>query len=176
MATAVRELSPRQLEIVATTRELLARDGVEALSLGAVAKALGIKPPSLYKHFASRGDLEAALIAIGLAELAGAMEAAGEDLQAVGVAYRAFAVANPELYRLMTSAPLPREKLPEGLEARILLPVHKVISDPHLARAALAFAHGMVSLELSQRFPPWSKLEKSWARALDAFAAARPPG
>ena len=73
-------------------------------------------------------------------------------------------------------APLPREKLPEGLEARILMPVHKVISDPHLARAALAFAHGMVSLEISQRFPPWSKLEKSWARALDAFSAARPPG
>jgi len=176
MATGVSELSTRQLEIVATTRELLARDGMEALSLGAVAKALGIKPPSLYKHFGSRGDLEAALIAIGLAELADAMEAAGEDLQAIGLAYRTFAVANPELYRLMTSAPLPREKLPEGLEARILLPVHKVISDPHLARAALAFAHGMVSLELSQRFPPWSKLEKSWARALDAFAAARPPG
>jgi AcrR family transcriptional regulator len=148
MAADVRELSTRQLEIVSTTRALLARDGVEALSLGAVAKALGIKPPSLYKHFASRGDLEAALIAIGLAEL----------------------------YRLITAAPLPREKLPEGLEARILMPVHKVISDPHLARAALAFAHGMVSLEIAQRFPPWSKLEKSWARALDAFAAARPPG
>lgn len=176
MAASVSVLSKRQLEIVATTRALLARDGVEALSLGAVAKALGIKPPSLYKHFAGRGDLEAALIAIGLGELADAMEAAGEDLQAIGVAYRTFALANPELYRLMTSAPLPRDKLPEGLEARILMPLHKVISDPHLARAAIAFAHGMVSLEIAQRFPPWSKLEKSWARALDAFAAARPPG
>jgi AcrR family transcriptional regulator len=176
MAARTSELSARQLEILATTRELLARDGVEALSLGAVAKALGIKPPSLYKHFAGRGDLEAALIAIGLAELADALEAAGGDLQAIGEAYRTFARANPELYRLMTGAPLPRDKLPEGLEARILLPLHKVISDPHLARAAFAFAHGMVSLEIAQRFPPWSKLEKSWARALDAFAAARPPG
>ncbi len=176
MATSVTELSSRQVEIVTTTRELLARDGVEALSLGAVAKALGIKPPSLYKHFAGRADLEAALIAIGLEELAEAIEAAGTDLQAIGEAYRAFALANSELYRLMTSAPLPREKLPEGLEARILMPMHKVISDPHLARAAFAFAHGMVSLEIAQRFPPWSKLEKSWARALDAFAAARPPG
>jgi AcrR family transcriptional regulator len=176
MAGGVSDLSTRQVEIVATTRELLARDGVEALSLGAVAKALGIKPPSLYKHFASRADLEAAVIAIGLAELADAMEAAGEDLHAIGEAYRAFALANPELYRLMTGAPLPRDKLPEGLEARILLPLHKAVSDPHLARAAFAFAHGMVSLEIAQRFPPWSKLEKSWARALDAFAAARPPG
>ena len=158
MATELSELSARQLEIVTTTRALLARDGVEALSLGAVAKALGIKPPSLYKHFASRADLEAALIAIGLSELGDAMEAAGADLQAIGAAYRTFALANPELYRLMTSAPLPRDKLPEGLETRILIPLHKVISDPHLARATFAFAHGMVSLEISQRFPPWSKL------------------
>ena len=176
MATSVGEFSARQVEIIATTRALLARDGVEALSLGAVAKALGIKPPSLYKHFASRGDLEAALIAIGLEELGDAMEAAGADLQAIGEAYRTFALANPELYRLMTSAPLPRDKLPEGLEARVLMPLHRVISDPHLARAAFAFAHGMVSLEIAERFPPWSKLEKSWARALYAFAAARPPG
>ena len=63
MAAPAADLTARQLEILATTRELLARDGVEALSLGAVAKALGIKPPSLYKHFAGRGDLEAALIA-----------------------------------------------------------------------------------------------------------------
>jgi hypothetical protein len=34
----------------------------------------------------------------------------------------------------------------------------------------------MASLEIAQRFPPWSKLEKSWTRALDAFAATRPPG
>jgi AcrR family transcriptional regulator len=176
MAATVTELSARQLEIVATTRDLLARDGIEALSLGAVAKALGIKPPSLYKHFASRADLEAAVMAIGLQELAEAMEAAGTDLHAIGAAYRGYALANPELYRLITSAPLPRDKLPEGLEARVLLPVHKVISDPHLARAALAFAHGMASLEIAQRFPPWSKLEKSWTRALDAFAATRPPG
>jgi AcrR family transcriptional regulator len=170
------ELSARQREIVSVARALLVEEGIEGLTLGRVAAALGIKPPSLYKHFASRGDLEAALIAIGLAELGDAMEAAGADLHAVGAAYRTFALANPELYRLMTSAPLPRDKLPEGLEARVLLPLHKVISDPHLARAAFAFAHGMVSLEIAQRFPPWSKLEKSWTRALDAFAAARPPG
>jgi hypothetical protein len=72
----------------------------------------------------------------------------------------------------MTAGPLPRQKLPEGLEARVSLPLHKAIPDPHLARAA----HGMVSLEIAQRFPPWSKPEKSWTRALDAFAAARPPG
>jgi AcrR family transcriptional regulator len=174
--TAVdQELTGRQREILDAARELLERDGVDELSLGSVAKAIGIKTPSLYKHFAGRADLEAALIAAGLDELAGGLEAAGPDLHAIGAAYREFALANRELYRLITAGPLPREKLPEGLEARVALPLHKVVADPHMARAVTAFAHGMVSLEIAQRFPPWSKLEKSWARALDAFAAARPP-
>jgi AcrR family transcriptional regulator len=176
MAATMPELSGRQREILDTARALLARDGVEALSLGSVAKAIGIKTPSLYKHFGSRADLEAALIATGLQELAEALEAAGEDLHSLGAAYRSFALAHPELYRLMTAGPLPREKLPEGLEARAALPMQKALPDPHLARAAAALAHGLASLEIAQRFPPWSKLEKSWERALDALAAAKPPG
>jgi AcrR family transcriptional regulator len=170
------ELSSRQREIVASARERLETEGVEALSLGAIAKSLGIKTPSLYKHFPSRADLEAALISEGLQELAEALEAAGGDLHGLGAAYRRFGTSKPELYRLMTAAPLPRDKLPAGLEARAALPIQKALPDPHLARAAAAFAHGMVALEIAQRFPPWAKLEKSWARALDAFAAARPPG
>ena len=176
MAATVGELSGRQREILDTARELLARDGLEALSLGTVAKAIGIKTPSLYKHFGSRADLEAALIATGLQELAETLEASAEDLHSLGAAYRAYALANPELYRLMTAGPLPRGRLPEGLEARAALPMQKALPDPHLARAAAALAHGLVSLEIAQRFPPWSKLEKSWARALDALLAARPPG
>jgi len=176
VAAIAQALTTRQREILDASRELLERDGIDALSLGSVAKQLGIKTPSLYKHFAGRADIEAALIGTGLEELADALEAAGPDLHAIGAAYRTFALANPELYRLITAGPLPREKLPEGLEARASLPLHKAISDPHLARAVSAFAHGMVSLEIAKRFPPWSKLEKSWARALDAFAAAGPPG
>jgi AcrR family transcriptional regulator len=115
--------SSRQREILVTARELLARDGVEALSLYAVAKALGIKTPSLYKHFASRADIEAALIAEGLLELAEALEEADPDLHALAAAYRRFALDNRELYRLMTAGPLPRAKLPAGLEARSAMPI-----------------------------------------------------
>jgi AcrR family transcriptional regulator len=176
VAATIPERSNRQREILGTARELLARDGGEALSLGALAKAVGIKPPSLYKHFASRADIEAALIAEGLQELADALEAAGGDLHALGAAFRRYALSNRELFRLMTAGPLPRARLPAGLEARIALPFQKALPDPHMARAVAAFAHGMVALEIAERFPPWSKLEKSWARALDAFAAARPPG
>jgi AcrR family transcriptional regulator len=166
-------LSPRQEEIVGAARGLLTREGVEALTLGRVAHELGIKPPSLYKHFPSKRALEAVLIAEGLRMWAEAMEAAAPTLAHVAVAYRRFARENPELYRLMTGRPLPRDLLPDGLEARAAAPVIRATGDPDLARAVWAFAHGMVVLELDGRFPPDAALERAWGKAVAAFSAAR---
>ena len=64
-------LTARQEEIVGVARDLLTREGVEALTLGRVAGALGIKPPSLYKHFPSKRALEAVLIAEGMRDVGG---------------------------------------------------------------------------------------------------------
>src|SRR4029453_9934526 len=41
----------------------------------------------------------------------------GPDATYLGT-YRAFALAHPHLYRLMTDQPLPRDRLPGGVEAR----------------------------------------------------------
>ena len=168
------ELSPRQQEIVGVARDLLTREGVEALTLGRVAGALGIKPPSLYKHFPSKRALEAVLIAEGMRTWAEALEGAGSTLTEIGTAYRRFAQENPQLYRLMTDRPLPRDLLPDGVEARAAAPLIRAAGDPDLARAVWAFAHGMVVLELAGRFPPDAELEHAWRKAIDAFSAARP--
>jgi len=169
---AAGSLSPRQREIVGVARGLLTREGVEALTLGRVAQELGIKPPSLYKHFPSKRALEAVLIAQGMLIWAQAMESAEPTLADVAAAYRRFARENPELYRLMTDRPLPRDLLPDGLEARAAAPVLRAAGDPDLARAVWAFAHGMVVLEMAGRFPPDAELEHAWARAVEAFSAA----
>ena len=42
--------------------------------------------------------------------------------------------------------------------------------DPDRAPARFAFAHGMVILELDDRFPPAADLAAAWARGLSAFA------
>ena len=167
-------LTPRQQEIVGVARDLLTREGVEALTLGRVAGALGIKPPSLYKHFPSKRALEAVLIAEGMRTWAEALEEAGPTLTEIGTAYRRFAQENPQLYRLMTDRPLPRDLLPDGVEARAAAPLIRAAGDPDLARAVWAFAHGMVVLELAGRFPPDAELEHAWRKAIDAFSAARP--
>ena len=116
-------LTERQEQIVGVARDLLTREGVEALTLGRVAQALGIKPPSLYKHFPSKRALEAVLIAEGMRMWAEELETAGPTLGDIAVAYRRFARENPQLYRLMTDRPLPRDLLPEGLEARAAAPL-----------------------------------------------------
>jgi AcrR family transcriptional regulator len=174
-------LSARQQDIVRAARDLLTAEGVDALTLGRVAGALGIKPPSLYKHFTGKRELEAVLIAEGLEAHAEALAEVGESLAEIAAAYRRFALANPQLYRLMTERPLPRDLLPEGLEARAAAPVIRAAGgDPDLARAAWAFAHGMVQLELAGRFPPDADLTGAWDKAIAAFEASptsepRPP-
>jgi AcrR family transcriptional regulator len=163
--------SPRRREIADTARDLLDREGLEALTVGNLARELGIKPPSLYKHFDSKADLEALLIADGFEAFAAALEPAGDDLAALAAAYRKFAKANPQLYRLMTELPLPRDRLPDGREARAAAPIVRAAGGEDRARAVWAFAHGMVALELADRFPADADLDRAWRTGVAAFSA-----
>jgi AcrR family transcriptional regulator len=174
MTSTVAGLSPRAQEIVTVARELLEQEGPEGLSMRRIADRLGIRAPSIYKHLRDKQALEAALISVGLAEAAELFEAAvrrGPDpLTALGAAYRDFALRHPHLYRLMTDRPLPRELLAPGVEARAAWPVVEAVGgDPDAARAAWAFAHGMVVLELNGRFPPDADLDAAWRRGLEGF-------
>jgi AcrR family transcriptional regulator len=173
MASSAAELSPRALEIVETARALLEDEGVEALSMRRLAERLDIRAPSIYKHFADKRELEAAVISAGFEELAVSFEAAARrgSLRALGRAYRRFALAHAHLYRLMTSGPLPRELLAPGVEDRAARPLLDVLDgNADRARAAWAFAHGMAILELDGRFPPGADLDAAWRLGLAAFA------
>ena len=171
-------LTPRATQIVAAARELLEQEGVEHLTMRRLADRLGIRAPSLYKHFADKAAVEAAVISDGFAELADAFERratadAADPLRALATAYREFARTQPHLYRLMTERPLPRAELPPGIEDRAALPLHEALGgDADLARAAWAFAHGMTNLELNGRFPENADLDAAWDRGLAAFRGA----
>ena len=164
------EPSVRQREILAAAREVLEREGLEGLTVGALATRLGIKAPSLYKHFSGKRDLELALIADGFVAFAVAMEGTAGDFASLAATYRAFALANPQLYRLMTERPLPRDQLPAGLEARAARPVLAALGDADTARAAWACAHGLVALELAGRFPAGADIDAAWQAAVAAFS------
>jgi len=100
---------------------------------------------------------------------AGGDAADAGPVSALATAYREFALAHPHLYRLMHDGPLPRRQLPAGVEERAAAPVLRVAGSRARARALWAFAHGMVMLELDQRFPPDADLDAAWEAGITAF-------
>ncbi|WP_323379486.1 TetR/AcrR family transcriptional regulator [Streptomyces durbertensis] len=172
--------TPRAAQIVAAARELLEEQGWGEVTMRALADRLGIRAPSLYKHFRNKEAVAAALVEVALAEMGAALHgavggASGADrVPALLAAYRRHALAHPGLYRLATTGRLPREALPEGLEEWAGRPFSLAAGDPHLAQALWSYAHGMVVLELDRRYPGDSDLDRTWQAGARAFAARVP--
>jgi AcrR family transcriptional regulator len=88
-------------EIKAQALAQVAAGGAGALSLNAIAKAMGMSGPAIYRYFASRDALLAALVTDGYRDLTAALEAAPPDLAAVAAAYRGWALEHPRRYELL---------------------------------------------------------------------------
>jgi AcrR family transcriptional regulator len=161
----------RREEILSAARELVERDGFEALTMRALAARVGMRAPSLYRHLPSKRELERNLVLVALEELGAAVSAAAaedEPLRAAAVAYRRFALERPHLYRLLTERPVEAE----GFELVAASPLLKALGSVRRARAAWAFFHGMVQLELAGRFESGADLEAAWEAGLAAFSRA----
>lgn len=128
-AAARREQARSEMRqaILAEARRLLTEEGANALSMRAIARALGYSPAALYEYFPAKEDIFAALYFEGADGLAGRMSAAiaalppdataYATLGALGAAYRDFAHTQPELFRLVfggQGAPHGQEVDPDG--------------------------------------------------------------
>jgi AcrR family transcriptional regulator len=89
---------------------LIKRRGLAALSLREVAKRAGVTASAVYRHFADKEALLAAVAAEGFARLNAAFAVARTThdsraprarLKALGEAYIGFALKHPDQYRLM---------------------------------------------------------------------------
>src|SRR5918999_5020029 len=83
-------------------------EGVEGLTLREIGARLGVSRTALYRHFADKRALLAAVATEGFRALRQQLVAAWEEggrgdaaFHAMGVAYVRFAVANPAHYRVM---------------------------------------------------------------------------
>jgi AcrR family transcriptional regulator len=99
-------------EALATIRT----EGVEGVTLREIGARVGVSRTALYRHFADKRALLAAVATEGFRmlrqELLTAWDAGGRSdaaFQAMGVAYVQFAVANPSHYRVMFGGFLDRE-------------------------------------------------------------------
>lgn len=108
--------------LLAAARALLDEGGVAAVSLREAARRAGVSPAACYRHFADKDALLTALAVQGFEEFAQALgqasQGAREPFAEMGVAYVAFAVQRPGMFRLMFGpAVADRSRSPELLAA-----------------------------------------------------------
>jgi AcrR family transcriptional regulator len=169
--------STRAREIIDVAFAILDDEGAEALTMRLLAHGVGMRAPSLYKHFPDKAHLEAALIediffAVGdVLHNALATPGDGGVVRRVLTEYRTHALAHPNRYRLATSGRLRRDLLPECLEEWAGQPFFFAAGDPYRSQAMWSFAHGMVILEIDGRYPDDSDLDRTWSAGAAAFAA-----
>ncbi|CAG7598416.1 TetR/AcrR family transcriptional regulator [Leucobacter soli] len=193
-------MSARRESLLDLAELILERDGLEGFGVNALARAAGVKPPSLYKHFAGAVEIEHALVARWFRRLAAELAAveiqtsatveiqAGaaaeaqpgtEDrLTAFAGAYRGLALRAPQLYRLANDRTLDRElleRLDHGCEAAAMGALLRFFDEDltrhDRARLAWAAAHGLVSLEIVGRFPEGADLASAWGSLARLLAA-----
>lgn len=165
----------RHDQVVAVAEDLLDRLGPDGLSMRTIAAEVGIRAPSLYRHFPDKAAIEAALQERALRSLATTLAAAGTDLAALAAAYRAWALARPHRYALSSARALHRDRLPAGVEDAAAAPLLAASGgDADRARALWGLAHGLVELELAGRFPTSADIDAAWAAGVAAFDTGTP--
>jgi AcrR family transcriptional regulator len=160
--------------ILDVARNLVASEGANSLSMRAIARDLGYSPAALYEYFPGKEDVFCALYLEGAEGLAGRMRTAldalpdeapaNERLLAIGLAYRGFALEQPELYRLAFGSgtadyePGDEERAAGGEAFQILIDTARAgvadgtfaqIPPEALALACWSMVHGFVMIELA---------------------------
>ena len=148
-------------------RGVVEASGWEAVSLRAVARAVGVSPNATYRHFEDKSALLRELAREAFAELAvrmrraqGRKDSAVARFEATGRAYFGYALDHPELFRLMFSpigrgapnpadGPTPYEILGQSLDA--LVEAGDLARDARSGCELLAWTavHGLSTLALS---------------------------
>jgi AcrR family transcriptional regulator len=179
-------------EILAAAEQMLiATNDQSALSIRAIASAVGVTPPSIYLHFADRTDLvfavcerQAEKLESAMAEAADSVEDPWERLRRRGYAYLRWGLENPEHYRiLMMSRPdmTPDRFVDERLaDTAGLVPVADDLAaavatgqivdrgDPVAMTESLwMIIHGMVSLLISKPGFPFGPVDEVYARMFE---------
>ncbi len=152
-------------------------DGLDRLTLAALAQRLGVRAPSLYVHIDGLSDLRSRLAVRGCGQLHDALASAAagraglDALSAVAEAYRDFALAHPGLYAATQSGlgEDPRVDAAATAVAEVIFAVMRgyglVGEDAvHAVRAIRSALHGFVVLHERGGFAMSADREESFRR------------
>ena len=160
--------------LIEAARAMVDEGGSAALTVRAVAQAVGVSIAAPYRHFEDREALLAAVLAEGFDALAehteAARRAAAPDaraaLLAIGLAYVKFASQRPALYRLMFGPECDKANHPDLMSAgdRAIGVLQRTVADVHaaglieaeqmqpLALAGWSLSHGLATLHADGMF------------------------
>jgi AcrR family transcriptional regulator len=197
-----RELSTDEIDafrarICDAAARLYVKKGEDAITMRELAKALDCSPMGLYRYFKDRDEIIAGVRTDAFNRFADALEAAfakGTDpfsrAREVGRAYLAFALDNPNLYRLMFDLSPASEKRHVALiaaSARAGRTVTRHVKDliaagivkgdaEKIGHALWAASHGVIVLHLSGRLPASIDVEELYIDTMRlTFRGARTP-
>ena len=174
-------------DVVDAAIELADSEGLEAATLSAVARRLGIKTPSLYNHVSGLTDLRREMAKRGSRLLLEVFQNAVEGregreaLSEIAKVDREFAIRHPGIYESFLPAPSPEED--EELYNEMAAPVFVVagvmlgMGIPqeralHLIRAMRAMLHGFIDLEAKAGFGMPFDINTSFEIAMDVMLDA----
>ena len=154
------------------------------LSLREAARRAGVSAMAPYRHFADKDALLAAVATIGFERLAQALRAGESDkagkaaLTAQGVAYVAFACANPALFRLMfgANAPAKTGELARASQASYALLSDRVAETDGAESVQVrtlanwALVHGLAMLAVDGQMQRFGGDPVEWAERIASLA------
>lgn len=170
-------------ELAAIAYRLVEAGGPAALTMGAVAAAAGVKPPSLYKHFADRAALLKAVELAVLRDLEATLRRSIKGatprarLTSLAMAYRRFALDRPQRYGLIYSGnaatdpeivaacQVSAQPLFDELQAAGVAPARML----PLSRTLVAFLHGFVSMQIANAFQLGGNVEAAFVAGIETI-------
>lgn len=169
--------------ILQAARDLIMRDGFEALTMRKIAEQVEYSPAAIYLHFKDRDEIAKQLSREGFAELFRALEPAGRNanpvdrVRHIAQAYVQFGMENPETYRLIfmeykylavvfggdsqeSEDPTSRAAFDLLVNAAAELPFRVDATPQQVAETLWAAVHGIVSLKLTCPVFPMSSAQE----------------
>jgi len=171
---------PRANELLAIALEVLEDEGLENLGVGTISRRAGIKPPSLYKQFESKADIEQQLAHLGFRLWAETLAAASTELpssatrrdhiSALTYAYRELGREHPQLFRLMNERPVHAARLLPAVGETTTIDYGALFPSLTAGMSFWAWGHGILALEIAGRLPPEIDLDVMWETMIDAVS------
>jgi AcrR family transcriptional regulator len=176
-------------QVLEIARELSNEGGVDFLSITRLADKLGIRPPSVYAHFAGLTELRRELALRGFQLLTqrlseAAVGLAGVDaLMALGTAYLAFIRSEPGLYSATVPSPDVADVELRSAANATLAVIYRVLSgfgltrhgQIHALRGIRSIVHGFGMLEAHGAFRTEVPRDSSFEQVLRTFVSAIGP-